>query len=58
MPGRNLPENIETALRVSGDLSGSLGFPVVRDYPTVLFARTRSGTNDTVDVIAKLSEVA
>jgi len=41
----------------TGDLSGNLRFPFVRNYPTVFFARTRSGTNDTVDVIAKLQEV-
>jgi len=42
---------------VAGDLTGGLAFPIVRDTPTVFFARTRSGTSDDMDVIGKFTEV-
>ena len=41
----------------TGDLSGDLRFPVVREVPTVIFARTRTATGDDVDVILKVQEV-
>lgn len=41
----------------TGNLSGDLAFPIVRQIPTVVFARTRSGTSDTCDVIGKFIEV-
>jgi hypothetical protein len=41
----------------TGDLAGDLRFPVVREVPTVIFARTRSATGDDVDVLLKIQEV-
>lgn len=41
----------------TGDLTGDLAFPQVREVPTVFFARTRTGTTDEVDVILKFQEV-
>lgn len=42
----------------TGSLLGSLSWPLVRDNPTVLFARTRTGTSAELDVLATLREIA
>lgn len=39
------------------DIKGSLEYPIVREFPTVFFVRTRSGQSDEVDGILKTLEV-
>ncbi|AGM11199.1 hypothetical protein M197_gp34 [Haloarcula hispanica tailed virus 2] len=40
-----------------GRLGGGFAFPVVRQYPTVFLATTRTGTSDDVDSSIRLNEV-